>query len=102
MNSWMIRKKINDTLLPEKEDFYSYLNIEDITDFDYTHTKRVYSKQIILKKSQYLKIKNKEEYHDLQVQSVTLLLADAFEYCYNMCLEIYEFDPTCFLTARFA
>ena len=44
MNSWMIGKKINDTLLPEKEDFYSYLNIEDITDFDYTHTKRVYSK----------------------------------------------------------
>ena len=98
MNSWMIGKKTDDTLLPEKEDFYSHLNIDDITDFDYTHAKRVYIEQIILKKSQYLKIKNKEEYHDLQVQSDTLLLADAFEYCY----EIYEFHPTCFLTARLA
>ena len=42
MNSWMIGKKTNDTLLPEKEDFYSHLNIDDITDFDYTHAKRVY------------------------------------------------------------
>ena len=42
MNSWMIGKKINDTLLPEKEDFYSHLDIENITDFDYTHAKRLY------------------------------------------------------------
>ena len=27
--------------LPEKEDFYSHLNMEDITDADNTHTKRV-------------------------------------------------------------
>ena len=25
-------KKFNETLLPEKEDFYSHLNMEDITD----------------------------------------------------------------------
>ena len=29
------------TSLPEKEDFYSYLNMEDITNADYTHAKRV-------------------------------------------------------------
>ena len=29
------------TLLPEKEDFYSHLNMEDITNADYTHGKRV-------------------------------------------------------------
>ena len=34
MDDW---KKINETLLPEKEDFYSHLNMEDITDADYTH-----------------------------------------------------------------
>ena len=28
-------KKSNETSLPEKEDFYSHLNIEDITDADY-------------------------------------------------------------------
>ena len=39
MNSWMIGKKINDTLLPEKEDFYSYLNIEDILIL-ITHTQK--------------------------------------------------------------
>ena len=33
MNKWMIGKNFN-----EKEDFHSYLNLEDITDADYTHT----------------------------------------------------------------
>ena len=32
MNRWMIGKKINKTSLPEKEHFYSNLNMEDITD----------------------------------------------------------------------
>ena len=27
--------------LPKKEYFYSHLNMEDITDADYTHTKRL-------------------------------------------------------------
>ena len=26
--------------LPKKEDFYSYLHMQDITDADYTHAKR--------------------------------------------------------------
>ena len=29
MNIWIIGKKINETLLPEKEDFYSHSNMED-------------------------------------------------------------------------
>ena len=33
--------EFNETSLPEKEDFYSYLNLEDITDADYAHAKRV-------------------------------------------------------------
>ena len=39
------------------------------------------------------------EYHDLYVQSNTLLLADVFKNFQNMCLETYELDATCFLTA---
>ena len=39
MNHW---KKINEKSLPHKEDFCSDLNMEDITDADYTHTKIVY------------------------------------------------------------
>ena len=40
MNIWLIGKKFNETLLPEKEDFYSHLN-KDITDTDYTHAKGI-------------------------------------------------------------
>ena len=32
--------KLNETL-PEKDDFYSHLSMEDITDADYVHQKRV-------------------------------------------------------------
>ena len=34
-------KKFNETLLTEKEDFCSPLNMENITDADYTHAKGV-------------------------------------------------------------
>ena len=34
-------EKFNEKSLPEKEDFYSHLNMEDISHEDYTHTKRV-------------------------------------------------------------
>ena len=44
-------------------------------------------------------IKNRGEYYDLYVQSDTLLLADVFENFRNMCLEIYELDPTYFVSA---
>ena len=41
MNIWMIAKKFNDTLEETLEDFYSYLNMENITDADYAHANRV-------------------------------------------------------------
>ena len=67
MGDW---EKFNETLLPEKEDFHSHLNMEDITDADYTHTKRV---------SKDFEIKNLGKYYNLYVQSDTLFLADVFE-----------------------
>ena len=36
MDGW---EKLNKTSLPETESFYSHLNIEDITDADYTNAK---------------------------------------------------------------
>ena len=33
-------EKFNKTSLPEKEDFYSHLNMEDVTDADYAHAKK--------------------------------------------------------------
>ena len=38
MDDW---DKFNEAKLPEKEEFYSNLNVEDITDADYMHAKRV-------------------------------------------------------------
>ena len=37
MDDW---EKFNEASLPEKGDFYSHLNMEGITDPDYTHAKR--------------------------------------------------------------
>ena len=44
-------------------------------------------------------IKSRGEYHDLYVQSDTLLLPNVFENFRNMCLEIYEPDPIYFVSA---
>ena len=38
MDEW---EKFNEISLPEKEEFYINLNMEDITDADYMHAKRV-------------------------------------------------------------
>ena len=38
------------------------------------------------------------EYHDLNVQSDNLLLADVFENFRNKSIEIYDLDPAHFLT----
>ena len=87
MNIW---EKFNQTALPRKEDFYSYLNMEDITDAEYMHTKRVCKD---------FEINNVAQYHEVFVQSETLLLADVFENFRNFCREIYELNPACFLAA---
>ena len=72
-------KKFNKTSLPEEKSFYSGLNMEDITDANYTHRKRVCKD---------FEIKKIRECHDLYVQSDTLLLADVFENFRNICLKI--------------
>ena len=87
MDDW---EKFNEGSLLKKEDFYSHLNMEDITDAHYAYAKRVCKD---------FEIKNLEEYHDLYVQNDTLLLADVFENFRNMCLEIYELDPGTFFLA---
>ena len=87
MDSW---EKFDQTLLPPKKDFYSNLNLENISDEDYSHAKKVWD---------VFKIKNVGEYHDLYVQIDTLLLADIYENFRNMCLNIYELDPLHFVSA---
>ena len=63
--------------------------MEDITDVDYRHAKRVFKN---------FDNKNLGDYHDLYVQSNTLLLAELFQNSKNKCIEIYELDPTDFLS----
>ena len=63
--------------------------MEDITDADYTHEK------IVCKDYE---IKNLGEYHDLYVQSNTLLLGDVLKNFRNMNLEIYKLDSARFIT----
>ena len=87
MDSW---EKFDETTLPPKEAFYSNLNLEDISDEDYAHAQKVWD---------VFKIKNLGEYHDLYVQSDTLLLSDVYENFRNMCLDIYELDPAYFVSA---
>ena len=83
-------EKFNEISLPDKEAFYSSLNMEDITYVDHRHTKRVFKK---------INNQNLGDYHDLYVQSDTLILADIFENFRNKSIEIYELDPAHFLSA---
>ena len=66
MNDW---ENFNETTLAEKEEFYSDLSMEDVTDADYIHAKRVCKD---------FEIKQLDEYHDLCLKSDALLLADVF------------------------
>ena len=76
--------------MPDKQAFYSRLNIENIRDVDYRHAKRVFRN---------LNNKKLGDYHDLYIQSDTILVADVFENFRNKCTEIYELDPARFLSA---
>ena len=87
MDSW---ERFDEKTLPYKEAFYSSLNMEDITDADHRHAKRVFKK---------LNNKNLDGYHDLYVQSDTLLFANVFENFRNKYIEIYELDLAHFLSA---
>ena len=87
MDSW---ERFNETLLPPKESFYSELNLEDISDKGYLHAQKVWD---------VFEIKNLGEYHDLYVQTDTLLLADVYEKFRDKFIEIYGLDPSYFLSA---
>ena len=86
MDNW---ERFNEASLPNKEFFYSNLNMENIDDIDYRLGNNVFKR---------FKLKNLGEYHDLYVQSNTFLLADIFENFRNTCLKVYELDTAHFLS----
>ena len=61
--------KFNETALPEKEEFYSNLNMEDITDADYIRAQRICKD---------IEIKNSCENHDFYLK---LIFSKTLEKC---------------------
>ena len=82
-------ERFSEISLPSKEDFYSNLNMADISDIDYRHANNVFK---------VFKLENLGNYQDLYVQSDTLLLADVFNNFRDMCIKEYELDPAHFLS----
>ena len=76
--------------LPTKEDFYSILNNQHISDDECKHAQNVWST---------FSLKNMGEYHNLYLESDILLLADVFENFRKTCLEYYKLDPCHYFTS---
>ena len=76
--------------LPSKEEFYSLLNDEHISNEDYEHAQNVWNT---------FSLKNMGDYHNLYLGSDVLLLADVFENFRKTCLEYYKLDPCHYFTS---
>ena len=83
-------EKLSETQLPTKEEFYSKLNDEDITDDDYQHAINVWNT---------FSCQTIRDYHDLYLKSDVLLLADVFENFRKTCLKHYNLDPAHYYTS---
>ena len=83
-------EKLSETQLPPKEEFYSKLNDEDITDDDYQHAINVWNT---------FRCKTIRDYHDLYLKSDVLLLSDVFENFRKTCLHHYNLDPAHYYTS---
>ena len=83
-------EKLSETKLPPKEEFYSHLNDEEITDEDYQHAIKVWNT---------FGCKTIRDYHDLYLKSDVMLLADVFENFRKTCLHHYKLDPAHYYTS---
>ena len=83
-------EKLTETQLPPKEEFYSKLNDEDITDDDYQHAINVWNT---------FECKTIRDYHNLYLKSDVLLLSDVFENFRKTCLKHYKLDSVHYYTS---
>ena len=86
MDNW---DKFNESVPLEKDKYCSELIISSISDNDLQHVEKVCNT---------FKIRNLGEYHDLYVQSNTLLLTDVFEAFRKTCIKEYKLDPAYFVS----
>ena len=82
-------EKFEDSRLPKKEDFFSVMNNEHITDEEYQHAQNVWGE---------FGLSSMGEYHDLYLKSDILLLTDVFENFRKACQQYYELDPAHYFT----
>ena len=87
MSSW---DKFDRTNIPQKEAFYSKLNMSGINNCEYARAQKVWKE---------FNIKNLGEYHDLYLKTDVLLLCNVFESFRNTCLQHYQLDPAHFYTS---
>ena len=86
MDDWF---KFDEKELPAIDKFYSSLNLNNTSDKNYKHAKKVWKT---------FNISNIKEYHNLYVQSDTTQLADIFEQFRTLCLLEYKLDPAYYCT----
>ena len=82
--------KFDDTELPRREDFYSLLTDENISEDAYSHAEDVWNT---------FNLRNMVEYHDLYLKTDILLLVDVFENFRKTCLTYYRLDPLHYVTS---
>ena len=83
-------EKFNQMELPNKDQFYSILNDQHITDGEYGHANKVWNTFMI---------KTMGEYHDLYLVSDVLLLTNVFENFRKTCMQYYKLDPCHYFTS---
>ena len=83
-------EKLQHIGLPPRENFYSELKKESITQEEYQHAQHVYGS---------MGCQTFGDYHSIYLKTDVLLLADVFEQFRKTCSEYYQLDPANYLTA---
>ena len=83
-------QKFGDQQLPPREEFYSIITDDSISDEQYEHAQKLWDIS---------GVKTNGDYHDLYLKSDILLLADVFENFRRTCLQHYKPDPVHYFTS---